>query len=169
MEAVEEEYDQISQRTREWGERREEDFTNPQFFEWLLKHSFALGQRLHLFPKHVEGIVKLGSQLSLCLLCYEVIPIMNVLCQSQVRHYLPHLVTRVEREYKERGSTEKKREMGEGKGRRGRGEGEEKAEEGGGGESEGVEEREDEEEEEGRREWRRGGENRGGRRRERRM
>ena len=28
MEAAEEEYDQISQRTREWGERREEDFTN---------------------------------------------------------------------------------------------------------------------------------------------
>ena len=51
MEAVEEEYDQISQRTREWGERREEDFTNPQFFEWLLKHSFALGQKTPPFSE----------------------------------------------------------------------------------------------------------------------
>ena len=63
MEAVEEGDIRYYRKTGDRGDRMEKDFVNqlPQFSGWLLEHSFALGQRLHLFPKRVKGIVQLGS------------------------------------------------------------------------------------------------------------
>lgn len=63
----------------------------PKFPKGLLKVYPALRKSFHFLAEGVKGVVQFCSQLSLRLLCHQVVPIVHVLSTTQVSHYLSNL------------------------------------------------------------------------------